>query len=431
MMNKELANYCINSLQKAGIDKAEFYLEKSKRYELNVAGEELSLLRTTFDTNLNITAVKEGKKGVISLNKTDEESLKDSINSVIEISENSETDTANDISPMQPIKAFTRGGDEPDLDKMYLRLKNFLVAVKEAYPKINLMESFLDFTHKCDYYANSNGVELSSAKGNYNFEVTFAAKDGEKSSSFNYLGFSANDIDRELLECSSINTLLKQSVEQLDTKPLEGKFTGDVIITPECLRDMIEMYLDVYLRDTALIAGTSSLKDKINQTVASEKFTLHSNPVSDEISDGYFITQDGFEAQNITIIDKGMLKTFMLNLYGSNKTSRDRALNNGGAYVVESGDKSFDEIMKSVEKGILVARFSGGRPSRSGDFSGVAKNSYYVENGEIKYPVSETMISGNLYELFNNIIDISKERVEFGSAILPWIAASGITISGK
>jgi PmbA protein len=233
------------------------------------------------------------------------------------------------------------------------------------------------------------------------------------------------------LECSSFNTLLKQSVEQLDTKPLEGKFTGDVIITPECLGDMIEMYLDVYLSDTALIAGTSALKDKINQMVACEKLTLHSNPVSDEISDGYFITKDGFEAQNITIIDKGMLKTFMLNLYGANKTSKDRALNSGGAYVVESGDKSFDEIVKSIKKGMLVARFSGGNPSRSGDFSGVAKNSYYVEDGEIKYPVSETMISGNLYEMFNNIIDISKERVDFGNAILPWIAASGIIISGK
>ncbi|MDF2673554.1 MAG: TldD [Clostridiales bacterium] len=431
MINNELANYCINSLKEAGIDKAEFYLEKSKRYELNVVGEELSLLRTTFDTNVNITAIKEGKKGVISLNKTDENALQDALKSVIDICDNSEADAANDISPMQPAKSFKCGGDEPDLDKMYLRLKNFLAAVKEAYPKINLLDSFLDFTHRCDYYANSNGARLSSAKGNYNFQVTFAAKDGEKSSSFNYSGFSANDIDRELLECSSFNTLLKQSVEQLDTKPLEGKFTGDVIITPECLGDMIEMYLDVYLSDTALIAGTSALKDKINQMVACEKLTLHSNPVSDEISDGYFITKDGFEAQNITIIDKGMLKTFMLNLYGANKTSKDRALNSGGAYVVESGDKSFDEIVKSIKKGMLVARFSGGNPSRSGDFSGVAKNSYYVEDGEIKYPVSETMISGNLYEMFNNIIDISKERVDFGNAILPWIAASGIIISGK
>lgn len=431
MKNRELANYCINSLREAGIDKAEFYLATSKKYELNTSGDELSLMRTTFDTNVNITAIKNGKKGVISLNKTDEKSLKDAIDNVIEISDDSEEDAANDISPMQPVKSFSRGESEPDLDKMYIRLKNYLTEIKTSYPKISLMESYLDFTHRCDYYVNSNGVELSSAKGNYSFQTMFSSKDGERSSSFNYTSFSADDIDRELLDCASIKLLIEQSVEQLGTKPFEGKFIGDVVIAPDCLEAMIEMYLGVYLRDMALISGTSALKDKIGRQVASEKLTLHSNPVSDEISGGYFITPDGFEAKNMTIIDKGILKTFMLSLYGANKTSRDRALNPGGAYIIDKGDKPLDEILKSIKKGILLVRFSGGNPSRSGDFSGVAKNSYYIEDGEIKYPVSETMISGNLYELFNNITDISNERIDYGRAILPWIAASGVTISGK
>ncbi len=70
-------------------------------------------------------------------------------------------------------------------------------------------------------------------------------------------------------------------------------------------------------------------------------------------------------------------------------------------------------------------------PSANGDFSGVAKNSYYIEDGEIKYPVSEVMVSGNLTELFQNIIEISKERINFGTSIYPYIHTSGVTISGK
>lgn len=431
MSNNELANYCINSLQDAGIDKVEFLMETSKRYEMNTAGSQLSLLRTTFDTNINITAVKKGKKGVISLNKTDLDSLNEAIKNVIDICDNSDEDEANVISPMQPAKSFTCGDEEPDLDKMYIRLNNLLASIKVCYPKINLMESYLDFTCKNDYYLNSNGACLSSSKGNYNLQAVFTARDGEKTSSFNYSAVSMKDLERELIECGSIKLLMEQSEQQLDTKPIEGKFSGDIVITPDCLGDMIEMYLDVYLRDTALISGTSMLKDKIDQIVASEKFTLHSDPVSKEISDGYFITEDGFEAQNMTIIEKGVLKTFILTLYGARKTSKNRALNQGQAYIVEPGEKSFDDIIRSIKKGIIVSRFSGGRPSRSGDFSGVAKNSYFVEDGEIKYPISETMISGNLYEVFNNIIDISSERVDFGNAILPWIAVSGITISGK
>jgi PmbA protein len=81
------------------------------------------------------------------------------------------------------------------------------------------------------------------------------------------------------------------------------------------------------------------------------------------------------------------------------------------------------------EQGIFLARFSGGSPASNGDFSGVAKNSYYIENGEIKYPISETMVSGNIREMFENLNDISSDRIDFGSCILPWISFKGITVS--
>ena len=65
------------------------------------------------------------------------------------------------------------------------------------------------------------------------------------------------------------------------------------------------------------------------------------------------------------------------------------------------------------------------------EISPVWQNSYYIENGRIQYPVSETMISGNLIEMMHNIIDISQERVNYGSGIYPWIGFSGVTISGR
>ena len=68
-------------------------------------------------------------------------------------------------------------------------------------------------------------------------------------------------------------------------------------------------------------------------------------------------------------------------------------------------------MIKDIDKGILLCRFSGGSPSDNGDFSGVAKNSYYIENGEIKYPITETMVSGNANEMFNNLDNISKEQI--------------------
>ena len=118
-----------------------------------------------------------------------------------------------------------------------------------------------------------------------------------------------------------------------------------------------------------------------------------------------------------------------MGIYGANKTGLTRSINDGGAYIVESGSTKLNDIIKSIDQGILLSRFSGGNPSDNGDFSGVAKNSYFVEKGEIKYPISETMISGNICDMMKNIIDISDETVDYGDSIYPWINFDGITVS--
>ena len=86
-------------------------------------------------------------------------------------------------------------------------------------------------------------------------------------------------------------------------------------------------------------------------------------------------------------------------------------------------------MIKNIDQGVLLARFSGGSPANNGGFTGVAKNSYYIENGEIKYPISETMVSGNIKEMFENMSEISSDRIDFGSSILPWISFKGVTVS--
>lgn len=431
MFNESLAQNCVNSLLESGVDKAQVHVKNNEKYELNIATGEISLLRTTFDTNLSFKGIKEGKEGIININNTDEVAIKEAVSIVNELCKTAEKDEDKDISQEKICKEFHVGDEKPNLDRMYELISNFTIETKKRYPKVVIEEAYLDFTKVNERFLNSNDVDFRISKGMYNFDVMFTAKDGEKSSSFNYTGFSTLNLDKELIDSASIDILLRQSSEQLETISLEGKFEGDVFITPDCIGDFINYYMYTFLRDDVLISGSSILKDKLNEKVASDKLTIHSNPISEELVSGYFVTQDGFEAKNSTIIDKGVLKTFLLSLYGANKTKKERAVNDGESYVIDPGNKSFEEIVKSINKGILLCRFSGGQPSANGDFSGVAKNSYYIENGEIKYPISETMITGNLYKMFNNIKDISKERINFGSALLPWVCVSDIMISGK
>jgi len=88
-------------------------------------------------------------------------------------------------------------------------------------------------------------------------------------------------------------------------------------------------------------------------------------------------------------------------------------------------------MIKNIKKGIIVGRFSGGNPGPNGDFSGIAKNSFLIEDGEIKGAVSETMINGNLAEMLQNVVAVSKETIADGNCVLPYVAVDKIVISGK
>ena len=262
----------------------------------------------------------------------------------------------------------------------------------------------------------------------YGFSSMFTSKDGKDTSSFNYTGVEKLDLNQSLDKYGHVSELLRQSEEQVKSSPINSKFVGEIIVTPHCLSEFIS-FIDYSISDNALISGTSIYKDKIDEKIASETFTLSSNPVHEKIDSGYHITSDTYKSKNQSIIKNGVLQTHLLSLYGANKTGGSRVPNQGGNYMISGSTSSLDNMIKNIKKGILLCRFSGGSPSDSGDFSGVAKNSYYIENGQIKFPIIETMISGNIAQMFLNIKNISHETVDFGDSILPWISFDGITVS--
>ncbi len=427
---ENILKYAQESLFKSGAEKVQCSLTKSEKHELNVVAGEISLFRTTFNNNLSLTGILQDKKGSTTINKLDKRPVDAAVKQVIELAESSQPDPANDISEKQPAKEFSSGPEKPDLDKMYSRMTEFMAWAKETYPDTILEELIFDFTKRNSKFINSNGVEFTTRNSLYTFVAMFTTKKGKKTSSFNYSFALTKDLDKPFKELASFDRLMQQSSEQTETHPIPEKFVGNVIITPDCMDDIIGS-ITRYLYDYPLITKTSVYKDKLKKVIADSRFTLHSKPLSKELAANYFVTPDGFEAKDSTVIDKGILKTFLLGLYGSKKTGLPKAVNMGGNYIIEPGDVSYEEIIKSTRQGILLCRFSGGNPSDNGDFSGVAKNSYYIENGEIKYPISETMVSGNLVEMLKNIKQISSERVNSGYHLYPWIKFEGLTVSGK
>lgn len=428
MSEKALAGQTIEHLTQAGFDKAASKVSYDELHELSAENGEINLLRTNFETDIHLTGIMDQRRASLAVNKTDEGTLGSAINDMKEMAKGGNPDPAFDIAEYQPPETFQAGPVEPDYDAMYDRVEEIHRYVQDTYPALNLRNVGITFVRRRGCYVNSNGVEFESTRGLYQAGITFSSREGKDTSSMMFTGYTAYNIDTPIHESANVDMLLRQSTEQVRTEHIPEKFMGDLVIAPNCLADFLG-FLTMRIGDGPMISGTSVYLDKLGEKVASDRLTLRSKPVSDEITTGYWVTGDGYKASNNTVVEDGVLKSYLLSLYGANRTGRERAPNSGGCYVVEPGDESFDDIVAGVDQGILITRFSGGRPNDRGDFSGVAKNSYYIKDGRIQYPIKETTVSGNMVDLLQSITAVSRERVHFGGSWLPWVRVEGITAS--
>ncbi|MCL2151812.1 MAG: metallopeptidase TldD-related protein [Oscillospiraceae bacterium] len=432
MVRQDVAAYALEELKKAGADKAACRVACGRKEELNVEANKFTLMRTLFTDSLSLKAICGGKKGVIAINKLDKDSIDQAVSDCIALSDSSVPDDAENIAEKIENKCFDLSLGCSDMDAMYSRTNEFLRQLRDEYPHIVLEGMTSDFNAAHSTYMNSNGVTFDENREYYSFSTMFSAKDGEKSSSFNGYGANLVSLDVPFIDIGMQKTLLDESVKSSSTRMVDGKFIGKVIVTPAC-EDMIwHTILDCFLSDLALVQGTSRWKDSLGKKIADSKLTMRLSPLHASVVAGERVTADGYESRDADIIRQGELTSFALSLYGSLKTGKPRANNTAFSNIeVVSGDTPLEDMIKSVERGVLLNRFSGGSPGSSGDVSGVAKNSFLIENGAIVDALSETMISFNIVDILMNIPAISVERRENGVTSLPWCCFDGITISGK
>ncbi len=414
-------------VKKCGAAKASCKIIRSEEKEFNVEASKITLMRTILDTSLMITAItEEGALGTATINSLLEEDIKQAAKEVYELAKASKPDVANDISSFEEgLEEYEFGSSDCDDDLLYMRVTELLDEIKRDYPLIQ-MDIIFGFNNIHSWYKNTNDVKFKTKRSSYTGYAMFVAKDKDKSSSMNGVEFYLNDLNKPLIEVPRFKDLLNETIEQLNPRSIKDKFIGDIVFTPEMTFEFVHYFKNVFLNDTPLISGTSVLKDKLNEAVISPLVTIYENP---EESKAYFITQDGFRAKNEVYVKDGALKKFGLTLYGEKKTGFPHALSSGHLATMAKGKTPLCDLIKDVKRGILLCRFSGGNPSESGDFSGVAKNSFYIEDGKILYPINETMITGNILEIFKNIDAVSIETAENAIITSPWMRSKNINIT--
>lgn len=415
-----------------GADYAHCVVRESEKREFNVDGGRFSLMRTLFDRDVAVTVLKDQRKGSVHVNRFDEEAVRSAVADCMAVCESAEGDPAWQFCDEPTDVSYTQGAPECDTEMLFSRTRELLKDIEVRHPKILVEQMITSHDSYRSIYMNSNGVVYRPTAGSYSFSLMYSAHEGEKSSSFFGSDVTLAKLDKPVIECALIDRELSEIERQLDPEPLNGKFTGTALLAPAALSEIVlGTIFGNFVSDSSLIEGTSIWKDKLGEKVADERLTVSLKARGEDIVIGQHVTGEGYPAEDFDLIRDGKLVSFDLSQYGANKTGGKRAGCSGGNVFIPAGNQSLDEIIAGIDHGVLVMRFSGGEPAPSGEFSGVAKNSFLIENGKLGAALTETMISDCVPEMLNNIRAISSDLLKDGANSIPYIAFDGVTISGK
>ncbi len=428
---KRIAEKTGRLLSDAGAQKAQYTVTEKEKHEFNVDGGEFSLFRTLFDRSLSITAYKDQKKGSAFTNQFNDAAIESAVSDCIKSAESGVADECYDIAPIQEKEIFRDGAYEPNIDLFFDRTRELMTDIRKRHPKILMEQMIVTHDKIHTVYRNTNGTEFEVYEGAYSVSLMFSAHEGDTTTSFFGSGVYTDKLDRPFIELGSLEKDLSDTEAQLNTIPVEGKFDGIIVLTPASLGGFLGSAISNFASDSVILEKTSIWLDKMDKQVADSRITISMRPGDPRIVSGQRFTADGFRSEDYDLIKEGVLKSFLLSLYVANKSGFAPAKNTSFSIVIEGGDTAYTDMIKNIKKGLIIGRFSGGQPGANGDFSGVAKNSFLVEDGQIKGAVSETMISGNLSELLNSLVAISRETVADGTFVLPYMAFDKVVISGK
>jgi PmbA protein len=186
----------------------------------------------------------------------------------------------------------------------------------------------------------------------------------------------------------------------------------------------------------------SFLADKLGQRVASENVTI----IDDSTIAGLFGTSpfddEGVPTRRTVVIDRGILTSYLLNTYTARKLGLRTTGNaarglTGNASVghgnlfLEKGERSPEEIIRGIGKGLYVTELIGsGVNTVTGDYSRGAAGQW-IENGEFAYPVSEITIASTLQQMLMDFAAIGFDLEFRGSVAAPTLMIGEMTVSGQ
>ena len=432
---RDAVSFAIETAQKAGAT-AEVGVTKVSGLSVSTRLQEIENVEFTNDGALGISVYLGQQKGNASTSDLSEEAIKNTVEAALAIAKYTSPDDCTGLADKE-LMAF----EAPDLELYHGASVDVEQATKLA---LEAEKSALEYDAKI---VNSNGASFNSHTGVRVYGNTHGMLQSYLSSRYSLscsviggeLDQLENDyeytVSREFDALSSADWVGQNCAKKVIARLNPQKLTTrevPVIFLNDVATGLIS-HLTGAISGGSLYRKSSFLLDHLGKQVLPDWFQISERPHLLKRLASTPFDSEGVRTRDLEIIQDGVLQTYLLTSYSGRKMGMQSTGHAGGIHnwlVKPNLTGGLTALLRQMSTGLLVTDVMGqGVNIVTGDYSRGAAG-FWVENGEIQYPVAEITIAGQLQDMLKNIVAVAddvehRSNIQTGSILLDKMKISG------
>ncbi|RLA05684.1 MAG: metalloprotease PmbA [Gammaproteobacteria bacterium] len=411
---QQAAEIALQQAKLQGASAAEVGVSHSKGLSVTVRQGDVETLEHNNDKGLALTVYFDQQKANASTSDFSLTAIADAVSAACEIAKHTQADDCSGLADAELMAT-----DFPDLSLCHPWKIDVEQAVeiameceqagREIDNRISNSEGASVSSHQGErIYANSHGFIGAVNSSRHSLSCTLIADD-ERGMQRDYWYTIARDAkDLETAKAVGVRAA-NNTLRRLNAKPMS---TGSypVIFSAEIAPSLFGSFIGA-ISGGSLYRKSSFLLDHLGKQVFPDFIRIHEQPLLKKGLGSAAFDGEGVTTQTRDIVSAGILQSYVLGSYSARKLGMRTTANAGGVHnlTIDAGDLALPALLKEMGTGVLITELMGmGVNIVTGDYSQGAAG-FWVENGEIQYPVDEFTIASNLAEMFMGIQAIGSD----------------------
>ncbi|GBG14179.1 PmbA protein [Novimethylophilus kurashikiensis] len=433
---KEMTQDVLRQAKAAGASAAEAEISLSFGQNVSVRLDEVETIEYNRDKGLSVSVYFGQRRGHASTSDLSPQALSDTVRAACSIARHTAQDPFCGLAEQDLLAK-----EIPDLDLYH----PWVISVDEAIAmakacestamsidsRINNSEGANVSTNEGLFaYANSLGFCGGYPTSRHALSCSVIAEQGDMMQRDYWYTTARASTDMDTAEAvgrkAAERTVRRLGARQLDTRQVP------VLFEPSLASGLISNFIGA-ISGGNLYRKSSFLLDSLGQQVFSPIVNISERPLLPKGLASSPFDHEGVATQDRELISNGVLQGYVLSSYSARKLGLKTTGNAGGSHnlIVKSGEHDFNGLLKLMETGLVVTELLGhGTNLVTGDYSRGAAG-FWVENGEIQFPVEEITIASNLKDMFRGIVAVGNDVLIQGSRQCGSILVDRMTIAGE